>query len=239
MAGDNAGGRALRRLAVRLPDRPHRSAAALSTDVLHQRARAEGHRPQPGRAEPGRAVRRHRELPGRRRISDPGVRLARPGHHRLQEIRRRPRLHADRARPRPDQPEDRAGGQPDRHHAYGVGAQRRLGAGADRAPRLHHGRAARRPELRDRRPAAERQQEPRSSSCPGSAACRCSARCSPASPIRRTRPISPSSSRRIWCGRRGPGDVDQDAARRHAAAERRRLLPDGQDRGHARRRRAR
>ena len=27
------------------------------------------------------------------------------------------------------------------------------------------------------------------------------------SPIRRTRPISPSSSRRIWCGRRGPGDV--------------------------------
>ncbi len=30
-----------------------------------------------------------------------------------------------------------------------------------------------------------------------------------------------------------PGDVDQDAARRHAAAERRRLLPDRQDRGHA------
>ena len=32
-----------------------------------------------------------------------------------------------------------------------------------------------------------------SSNCPGSATCRCSARCSPASPIRRTRPISSSS----------------------------------------------
>ena len=43
----------------------------------------------------------------------------------------------------------------------------------------------------------------RSSSCPGSAACRCWARCSRPSPTRRTRPISPSSSRRISCGRRG------------------------------------
>ncbi len=88
-----------------------------------QCARAEGHRPQPGRAQPGRAVRRYRELPGRRRISDSGGRLARAGHRRLQEIRRRPRLHADRARPRPDQPEDRAGSQPDRHHALGVGSR--------------------------------------------------------------------------------------------------------------------
>ena len=50
--------------------------------------------------------------------------------------------------------------------------------GADRAPRQHHGRAARRPELRDRRPAAEHQHNATSSNCPGSATCRCSARCS-------------------------------------------------------------
>ena len=40
-----------------------------SADVAHQRAGAKGRRPQPRRAEPGRAVRRHRELPRRRRIS--------------------------------------------------------------------------------------------------------------------------------------------------------------------------
>ena len=42
----------------------------------------------------------------------------------------------------------------------------------------------------------------RSSNCPGSAACRCWARCSPASPTRRTRPTSPSSSRRVSCALR-------------------------------------
>ena len=78
---------------------------------------------------------------------------------RLQEIRRRSCLHADRARPRPDQPEDRAGSQPDRHDPYGLGQQRRRRAGVDRASRFDHRRTARWPELRDRRLAAERQQE--------------------------------------------------------------------------------
>ena len=74
---------------------------------------------------------------------------------RLQAIRRRPGLHADRAQRRPDQPEDRARGQPARHQPSGPGRRHR-GAAADRAPRQHHDRAARRPELRARRPAAER-----------------------------------------------------------------------------------
>ena len=43
--------------------------------------------------------------------------------------------------------------------SHTVHDRRPLGAAADRAPRLHHGRAARRPELRDRRPAAEHQPE--------------------------------------------------------------------------------
>ena len=43
----------------------------------HQRAGTEGRRPLAGRAESRRAVRRHRELPRRRRISDPGARRAR------------------------------------------------------------------------------------------------------------------------------------------------------------------
>ena len=116
----------------------------------------------PGRAEPGGAVGRHRELPRRRRISDPGAGRARHGHHRLQALRRRPRLHADRAQRRPDQPEDRAGGQPARLQPYGHDRRGLVGAAADRAPRLDHGRAARRPELRDRRPAAEHQHRTRS-----------------------------------------------------------------------------
>ena len=48
--------------------------------------------------------------------------------------------------------------QIDTTHTVSV-TQRRLGARADRAPRLDHDRAARRPELHDRRPAAEQQQE--------------------------------------------------------------------------------
>ena len=87
----------------------------------HQCAGAEGRRPLAGRAEPRGAVGRHRELPRRRRISDPGARRARHGHDRLQALRRRPRLHADRAERRPDQPEDRAGGQPARHQPSGDG----------------------------------------------------------------------------------------------------------------------
>ena len=68
-----------------------------------QCARDTGRRPQPGRAEPGRAVGRYGELPCRRRISDPGFRLPRPDHGRLQKIRRRTCLHADCAQQRPDQ----------------------------------------------------------------------------------------------------------------------------------------
>jgi hypothetical protein len=58
------------------------------------------------------------------------------------------------------------------------------------------------------------------------------ARCSPASPIRRTKPTSPSLSRRASCVRRGRGR-NQGADGRHIAAERRRLLLDGQERDHA------
>lgn len=52
------------------------------------------------------------------------------------------------------QHEDRAGSQPARHVQSGPG-RRHFGAAADRAPRLDDGGAARRPELRHRRPAAE------------------------------------------------------------------------------------
>src|SRR6185312_997516 len=70
-------------------------ASGVSTDVMINALEQKG--VARSLAEPGGAVGRHRELPRRRRISNPGVRLARPGHRRLQEIRRRPRLHADRA----------------------------------------------------------------------------------------------------------------------------------------------
>ena len=161
---------------------------------------------------------------------DPGAGRARPGHDRLQALRRRPRLHADRAGRRPDQPEDRAGGQPARHQPSGAG---RRGISV---PALIVRRASTTVELRDGQSfviGGLLQSDGKNaicSSCRGSATCRCSARCSAARPTRRTRPISPSSSRRGWCGRRGPGDVDRDAARQHAAGQRRRLLPDGQDR---------
>ena len=70
---------------------------------------------------------------------------------------------------RPDQPEDRAGSQPDRSNNVGRGCERHHGAGFDRAPGLDHHRAARRPELRDWRAVAEQRPRTRSSSCPGSA----------------------------------------------------------------------
>ena len=109
-AGEVAAGVLSGAFAVRLCDRPH------PQRQHHDRrgdqcARAEGHRPQSGRAQPGRALGRHRELPGRRRISDSGGRHARTDHGRLQEIRCRSCLYADRAQPRPDQPEDRAGSE--------------------------------------------------------------------------------------------------------------------------------
>ena len=82
--------------------------------------------------------------------------------------------------------------------------RRHLGAAADRAPRLDHGRAARRPELRDRRPAAERRAERDLAAALARRRAGARARCSAARPTRRTKPISPSSSRRGWCVRRGP-----------------------------------
>ena len=72
------------RLAVRL------RAGALGAgrhDDRHrdQRAGRAGRGAQPRRAQSRRAIRRHRELPCRRRIPDPGGRLARPDHRRVQE----------------------------------------------------------------------------------------------------------------------------------------------------------
>ena len=96
---DFAGGRrrrAVGRGAVRLSGRPIVEPAP----GVDQRARAEGPRAQPGGAQSGGAVGRHRELPRRRRISRPGARRARHGHDRLQDIRRRPLLHPDRAQGR-------------------------------------------------------------------------------------------------------------------------------------------
>ena len=62
--------------AVRLPARHHEHGRALDRR-RHQCARGEGPDPQPGRAQPGRAVGRHRKLPGRRRIPDSGAGRAR------------------------------------------------------------------------------------------------------------------------------------------------------------------
>ena len=70
-------------LAVRLRDRRACRRAACTTDVLINALEEQRRRPPPGRAEPGRAVGRYRELPGRRRISDPGRRHARHRHRRV------------------------------------------------------------------------------------------------------------------------------------------------------------
>ena len=99
---------------------------------------------------------------------------------RIQALRRRPRLHADRAERRPDQPEDRAGGQPARHQPSGCG---RRGISV---PPLIVRRASTTVELRDGQSFViggllqSNGQNAMSSSCPGSATCRCSARCSAA-----------------------------------------------------------
>ena len=181
------------------------SRGGTTIDVLINALEQKGLVAQPGRAEPGRAC------PATPQASSPAANIPIPvsgalstDHGRVQEIRRRPRLHADRAARRPDQPEDRAGGQPARSEPPVRSAPACVDPGADRAPRRHHDRAARRPELRDRRPVAEQEHQTRNRA--GSVArqtCRCSARCSPAGRTRRTRPTSPSSSRRASCGRRG------------------------------------
>ena len=109
---------------------------------------------------------------------------------------------------------------------------RHLRAGADRAPRLHHGGAARRPELRDRRPAADHQPQPdraaslaRQRAGAGRAV------------LLQVLPEEPDRSRHHRhaayraagaAGRRGPL-----AGRRRDTAQRPGLLPARQDRTHA------
>ncbi len=82
--GGGRGGRrrALRRVSVRLHDCQSREGRRIGRRG-DQCARAEGPRPQPGRAQSGRALRRYRELPGRRRISYSRVRQLWAGHRRL------------------------------------------------------------------------------------------------------------------------------------------------------------
>ena len=99
--------------------------------------------PHPGRAQPDRHLRRDRDLHGGRRIPDPQRIVVRhhqvaaglSGPDRLQEIRRQPGVHADRAVGRPHQPQgDDRGVRPvvgKRHHAAGSG----LDPVADRSPR--------------------------------------------------------------------------------------------------------
>ena len=82
--------------------------------------------------------------------------------------------------------------QIDTTHTVAV-TQRHLGAGADRAPRLDHGRTARRPKLHDRRPAADRQPEPDRATAVARQRAGAGRAVLLASPISRTRPISPSS----------------------------------------------
>ncbi len=73
---------------------------------------------------------------------------------RLPAIWRRTLLHADRAQGRPDQPGDQAGGERDRHHAYGD-RRRHFGTRTDHAQSLDHAGIARRSEFPARRPVAE------------------------------------------------------------------------------------
>ena len=113
-------------------------------------------------------------------------------HRRVQEVRRRPDLPADRARERRHQPQDRARGEPDRHDELGP-HRRRLDPGDHGAPgdrpwsSCATARASRSPGSSRASPATP------SSSCPGSATCRSSARCSARPPSRRRRPTSRSS----------------------------------------------
>ena len=125
-----------------------------SIDVAHQGAGGSRRRPPSGRAQPDRALRREGELPGRRRIPDPGLGRRRPDHRHLQEIRRQPRFHADRAAGRTDQPRYRAGGFGDRPVVVLQG-RRHLDPRLHRPARPDVGRSEERPELHDRRPAAE------------------------------------------------------------------------------------
>ena len=188
-------------VAVRLSVR-HDEQGRLARRRRRQCARREGPDPQPRRAQPGRPVRRHRQLSRRRRISDPGPAGARHRRDRIQEVRRGARLHPDRAAGRRDQSQDRAGGQRARPEPSRAD-QRLQHPAADRTPRLHHARAARRPELRARRPPAE-QEHQRAGAIALDRRCAGARRAVPQRKLSgRTRPISPSSSRRAWCDRPG------------------------------------
>ena len=193
-----------------------------------QCARAEGHGPH---ASPSRTWSR---CPATPRASSPAANFrsrcpARSaGHDRVQEIRRRPRLHADRARRRPDQPEDRAGGQPARHRPYDP-----VSDGIS-VPALIVRRASTTVELRDGQSFViggllQSNSRTRSEQLPwlGDVPVLGALFSQRVLPEERDRPrhhrhAAPGAS---GAARRR----DQDAARQHAAAERRRFLPDGQD----------
>ena len=123
----------------------------------HQGAAEQGPVPEPGRAEPDRDQRQGSQLPGRRRVSlsgRAGRRRQQLGHDHVQGVRRPPELHADRARRRPDQPEGQARSQLARLRQRGH--RRRLPhPGAVDAPHRDRSRAARRTDVRDRRPAEQ------------------------------------------------------------------------------------
>ena len=102
-----------------------------------------------------------------------------------------------------------------------------LDSAADRAPRLDDGRAARRPELRDRRPVAEQEHE----RAAAIAVARRRAGAGRAVPQRGVQEERDRSRHHRHAAPRAsdpPGRPGQDAARQHAAGQRRRLLPDGQ-----------
>ena len=106
----------------------------------------------------------------------------------LQEVRRQPRLHADRAAGRTDQPRDRAGGFVDRPGLELPGRQH-LDPRLHRAPRPYLGRPEERPELHDRRACCRARTTRPRSAFPAWAGCRSSARCSAPRPTSAARPI--------------------------------------------------
>ena len=186
VVGTNSSSRTRRRHRARRSASP----AGCSASTCCRRARP-GREQRPGRrrspSRPDRAFGRDRQLPGRRRVPDPDLAVARHGHDRVQAIRRQPRLHPDRAGERPHL---------DARPAGSVGAfdrgrdplQRLRRPGADHAARRDDGRARLRPELHDRRPAAQRRTTTRSTRRPASATCRSSARCSARTASAATRP---------------------------------------------------
>ena len=200
-------------------------AGGVQADVLINALEEKGLARRAGRAEPGGAVGRHRELPRRRRIS----RSRCPARSATVTVEYKsygvglaftPTVLGDGLINLKIEPE--VSQLDSSHHGHG---RRHLGAAADRAPRLHHGRAARRPELRDRRPAAERSARPRMQQLPwlGDVPVLGALFRSASYQKNETDLVIIVTPRLVRPAR--PGDVDQDAARQHAAGERRRFLP--------------